>query len=101
MPVEMNEDGTVNIIPPWSLAELLEAMNYEFSQGENGVITIQSSTPKAKSCFNCDFYDGEKCVNEQLGLVPLEKRAPPYTTVIKEKGCELFQSSESTERNES
>ena len=45
----------------------------------------------AKSCYNCDFYDGEKCINEQLGLVPLEKRAPPYTTVIKEKGCELFQ----------
>ena len=47
MPVELNEDGTVNCIPPWSLAELLDAMGYEFSQGKDGVITIQSSEGKA------------------------------------------------------
>jgi len=38
----------------------------------------------------CVSYDGERCFNEQLGLVPLEERDPPYTTVIKENGCELF-----------
>jgi len=61
---------------------------------------IQSSTPTMKSCYNCNFYDGKKCINKQLGLVPLDQRDPPYTTVIKEDGCELFQSSASTARSQ-
>jgi len=40
MPVEINEDGTVNCIPPWSLIELLEVTGYEFRQGENGIIVV-------------------------------------------------------------
>ena len=38
MPVEMNENGTVNCIPPWSLTEFLEVTGFRFGQGKDGII---------------------------------------------------------------
>ena len=39
MPVEVNEDGTVNCTPPWSLQELLEKTGYYF-RDEGGYIVV-------------------------------------------------------------
>ena len=65
---------------------------------------LRASKPKVKSCYNCDFWtpkNEKRCSNwEALYEAPFETRDPPRALVIVEKGCELFQSSESTERNE-
>lgn len=67
-------------------------------------IKVQSSTPKTKSCYNCDFWtpENEKRCSNWVALyeAPFGTRDPPRALVIVEKGCELFRSSESTERKE-
>lgn len=48
MPVEMNEDGTVNCTPPWSLREFLEETGFEFRQGEFETIVVRFSNRRQK-----------------------------------------------------
>ena len=77
-----------------------------FQAAQDYIEAYHASPSKAKSCYTCSFWAPDaglrcSCSNFQALIdAPWETRDSPRSAVIPEKGCELFQSSPTSMRND-